>query len=119
MARSSSISLKRPSRFLRIFPDAWQEYIRHRLLDARALLVTGFAAFLLVALLSYNSADPSFNTAASEEGPIGNWMGRPGALTADIFLQIFGIGSLVLAAGLVVWGGGYGGAKILARYGLG
>lgn len=104
MARSSSISLKRPSRFLRIFPDAWQEYIRHRLLDARALLVTGFAAFLLVALLSYNSADPSFNTAASEENPIQNWMGRPGALTADVFLQIFGIGALVLAASLVVWG---------------
>lgn len=104
MARSSSISLKRPSRFLRIFPEAWQEYIRHRIYDLRALLIGGGAAFLLIALFSYHSTDPSLNTSTNENETIRNWMGWPGALLADIFLQIFGIGSFVLAAGLVVWG---------------
>jgi len=52
------------------------------------LLIVG-VLFAIVALVSYHSTDPSPNTAAA--GPVGNWMGGPGAWIADLLLSLFGL----------------------------
>ena len=51
------------------------------------------ALLLFLALVSYSSLDPSLNTAAalSSATTIHNWIGRVGALIADLALQVFGI----------------------------
>ncbi|MDJ0950087.1 MAG: DNA translocase FtsK 4TM domain-containing protein [Alphaproteobacteria bacterium] len=59
------------------------------------------AALLAAALLSYSSADPSFNTAVG--GPAENWLGRPGAHIADLMLQGFGLGAGLIVLGLTAW----------------
>jgi len=48
------------------------------------------AAFLLIALLSYNSHDPSWFNAVHVDH-IGNWGGRVGAWIADMLLLLFGV----------------------------
>ncbi|MBE1236249.1 DNA translocase FtsK [Phaeovibrio sulfidiphilus] len=60
------------------------------------LLLLG-AGLLAVALATYASSDPSFNTAS--DGPIRNALGRTGALVADLGLQGFGLGTWIPVLG--------------------
>jgi len=56
--------------------------------------------FLLIALLSFNANDPSFNSYYSEAG-VRNFGGRLGAEVADLFLQIFGIASYLVPCSFI------------------
>jgi len=62
-----------------------------------AALATGLA------LLSYDSKDPSWNTAASG-GAVHNWLGNVGSVGADIVWQSVGLGGFALAIILATWG---------------
>ncbi len=65
------------------------------------IAISLFALFALVALVSYRPSDPSLNTSAG--GPVGNWMGSPGAWTADMLLSVMGPpGGLLLPLTLVI-----------------
>ena len=55
----------------------------------RGVLQALLAALLLVALLSWNPADPSLNAASTAEPT--NWLGLNGALFADLFMQSLGL----------------------------
>ena len=57
---------------------------------------------VLLALLTYAPTDASLDTAA--RGVTHNWMGPPGAATADLLWQIWGLPSLLLALAFVQWG---------------
>ncbi|URD62362.1 DNA translocase FtsK 4TM domain-containing protein [Sphingomonas sp. KRR8] len=48
---------------------------------------------LAVSLLTHQSTDPSWSTAAG--GPAENWLGAPGAYLSDILLLLFGIGAIL------------------------
>jgi len=65
-----------------------------------ALLALGLA--VVVALLSFNTGDPSFNRAAA--GPARNLLGLPGAYLADLLLQTIGITGALFALVPAVWG---------------
>jgi S-DNA-T family DNA segregation ATPase FtsK/SpoIIIE len=56
------------------------------------------ALLLFLALASYSPLDPSLNTAEAISGsnPTHNWIGRVGALLADLALQSFGIAVFVI-----------------------
>lgn len=58
-----------------------------------------FGLFLLVANISYNSADPSFNVATSNAAK--NLFGRSGAAFSDLMLQSFGLGAYFLCFFLI------------------
>ncbi|WP_372915115.1 DNA translocase FtsK 4TM domain-containing protein [Sandarakinorhabdus sp.] len=59
-------------------------------------------AALVLALLTYSPADPSFNTATARAA--GNWMGLAGAHVADLLLQLAGWPVLLLAPALLLAG---------------
>jgi S-DNA-T family DNA segregation ATPase FtsK/SpoIIIE len=63
-----------------------------------ALLIGGglgaLALLVLLALVSYRPTDPSLNTAAA--GPVRNWVGAPGAWSADLLLSLFGPPAVLL-----------------------
>ncbi|SFM89791.1 DNA segregation ATPase FtsK/SpoIIIE, S-DNA-T family [Izhakiella capsodis] len=61
-----------------------------RLLEALLILVSLFAIYLMVALVSFNPSDPSWSQTAWHE-PIHNLGGSIGAWLADMLLFIFGI----------------------------
>ncbi|MFP5297146.1 MAG: DNA translocase FtsK 4TM domain-containing protein, partial [Alphaproteobacteria bacterium] len=65
----------------------------------RGVLQALLASLLLVALLSWNPADPSLN-AASTVAPT-NWLGANGALFADLFMQSLGLAAWPAALLLV------------------
>ncbi len=58
------------------------------------LLVT--AGALTAALLTWSVQDPSLNHATS--GPVRNLLGYPGAIVADLTMQLFGLAAAALAA---------------------
>ncbi len=66
-------------------PPLWRETVKAgaarsgALIGAIAIVIA--AILVLVSLVTYHSGDPSLNTASG--GPAENWLGIPGAWTAD------------------------------------
>ncbi|WP_018125228.1 DNA translocase FtsK [Desulfovibrio oxyclinae] len=72
--------------------------------EMRGLFLLAFAAFLAVALWSFDPSDPSFNQAVTPHG-VSNMAGIAGAYAAGLLVDIFGAGAwfwplLTLYAGL-------------------
>ena len=65
-----------------------------------ALLLGGI--FLTISLASYAPSDPSFNSAG--EAPVQNIMGAPGAIAADLLIQLFGLAGILAIVILASWG---------------
>ena len=68
----------------------------------RGVLQALLAALLLVALISWNPADPSLNAASGAEPT--NWLGLNGALFADLFMQSLGLAAWPAALLLIAFG---------------
>lgn len=77
-------------------------FFKNRFLELLGLLFIFIAIFILLALVSHNPSDPSFNTAT--EAVSKNMMGYPGAYTADILLQLFGFASYIFVPVFVGFG---------------
>ncbi|MCI0430646.1 MAG: DNA translocase FtsK 4TM domain-containing protein [Rhodospirillales bacterium] len=83
-------------------PREASEFLTRRLMEAGgAALILGGIAFLL-ALLSYDPADPSANVATDR--PPANLMGWAGAFAADWALKLAGLASLLLVLVPTGWG---------------
>jgi len=67
------------------------------------LLILVFATLLLLALVSYAPADPSWDTATASHRPH-NWVGPVGAFGADILFQVFGVASFLFVVALASFG---------------
>ena len=71
----------------------------------RAILQALAAMLLLVALVSWNPADPSWNVASGRAAT--NWLGGGGAFAADLAMQSLGLAAwpavLLLVGLVVVW----------------
>ena len=83
-------------------PSGTSEFFRKRLIELCGLALFGLAAAILVACLTFNPADPSFNRAA--KGPALNLLGAAGAHGADLLLQSLGLAALILPLVLAGWG---------------
>ncbi len=76
----------------------WRQMMRLSLLRSGALIgaivLTLFAVFYGLSVLSYSPADPAFNSAASAVQH--NWMGQAGAYMGDAALFLFGLPAILL-----------------------
>ncbi|MCA3270109.1 MAG: DNA translocase FtsK 4TM domain-containing protein, partial [Thalassospira sp.] len=75
-------------------PQSLAQYIRRRAYQICASFTAIVGLLLLFSLLSYHSADPSWNTATGTVF-IENLLGATGAALADILLQAFGLGAFM------------------------
>jgi DNA segregation ATPase FtsK/SpoIIIE, S-DNA-T family len=83
VASSTSQSAKNPG-------DSGLSRLVSRALRESALFVLGaLALILLVALASFDAADPSFYT-TGEPGPVANWIGPVGASISGFLMGLFG-----------------------------
>ena len=87
-------------------PSMWRQTVKAGAVRSGALFgaiaLLAVTLLLALALVSYHSGDPSFDTAAG--GPAKNWLGAPGAFVADLLLMLVGPAvTLVLPLG-VIWG---------------
>jgi S-DNA-T family DNA segregation ATPase FtsK/SpoIIIE len=109
MPRARRFTRKKPGIFDALIPEALQAFIANRLVDGFALTLLLGGISILVAMVSYNAADPSWNS-AGDPGAIHNWMGMPGAYLSDLLLQTIGLAGALF--GLII---GFWGFRILRR----
>jgi S-DNA-T family DNA segregation ATPase FtsK/SpoIIIE len=82
----------------------WRERldgVGRRLYGTAGMAMAAASLLLLAALLTYRPADASLDTAAA--GPTVNFLGRNGALVADVMMQSLGLAAYLLPAALLGW----------------
>ncbi len=85
----------------RAVPGAVRRFLRNRLFELASLLLFAVLITLGVALATWSAADPSLNHALDRVPE--NWLGYPGAVVADEFMQLLGLGVLPLVAIPMAW----------------
>jgi S-DNA-T family DNA segregation ATPase FtsK/SpoIIIE len=83
-------------------PTAIREALVRRLRELAGLGLLTLASFAAVALMTWSVQDPSFSHATSR--PIRNLVGYPGAIGADLLMQLLGLGAIMLILPVGVWG---------------
>ncbi len=83
-------------------PAAIREALVRRLRDLAGLGLLTFAGVAAAALVTWSVQDPSFSHATSR--PIHNIAGYTGAISADLLMQILGLGAIMLILPVAVWG---------------
>jgi DNA segregation ATPase FtsK/SpoIIIE, S-DNA-T family len=83
-------------------PDDIRAAIGRRMREVGGIALIVLAVLLAVALGSWSVQDPSLSHATS--APVRNLLGVPGAIAADLLMQLFGVAALALILPMAVWG---------------
>ena len=86
-------SLFRPSR---------RHKLRRRLRELGGIALLSLAMMAALALATWSVHDPSLSHAT--DARVHNLLGRPGAIAADLMMQLLGLGSLALLLPVGIWG---------------
>ncbi len=76
--------------------------LRRRLRELGGIALISLAMMAALTLATWSVRDPSLSHAT--DAPVHNLLGRPGAIAADLLMQLFGLGSLALLLPIAVWG---------------
>jgi DNA segregation ATPase FtsK/SpoIIIE, S-DNA-T family len=76
--------------------------LQRRLREFGGVVLLSLAMMGALALATWSVKDPSLSHAT--DAPIHNLLGMPGAVAADLMMQLFGLGSLALLLPIAVWG---------------
>jgi S-DNA-T family DNA segregation ATPase FtsK/SpoIIIE len=87
---------------LDVLPHGVRENLSRRMSDLIGIALIGSAGALGLALASWSVRDPSLSNATA--GKVRNLLGYPGAIVADLGMQLFGIGCIALAMSLMLIG---------------
>ena len=82
--------------------DELRVLLRQRLRQIGGLALIALSAIVAAALATWSVQDPSLSHATSQ--PVRNMLGTPGAIGADLLMQLFGLASTVFLLPLAVWG---------------
>jgi len=82
--------------------DDLRSLIRRRVCQSGGLALIALATVMTLALATWSVQDPSLSHAT--DGPIRNLLGTPGAIGADLLMQLFGLASIVFVLPVAVWG---------------
>ncbi len=86
-----------------LFPPLVAAFLRRRLYEGMGAALVITAILICVALLTYNPADPSYNTASENVNAL-NWLGTSGSYFADLMAQSLGIAAFIPAIMIGSWG---------------
>jgi S-DNA-T family DNA segregation ATPase FtsK/SpoIIIE len=87
---------------LSFLSDGLRDLVRRRLREMIGVALVVTAMLLAAALASWSVQDPSFSHATVN--PVRNLLGLPGAITADLMMQLLGLGALALVLPIAIWG---------------
>ena len=76
--------------------------VRRRLREVGGLALISLAMMAVLALATWSVQDPSLSHATN--APVRNLLGLPGAIAADLMMQLLGLGSLALLLPVAIWG---------------
>src|SRR6185436_6326384 len=83
-------------------PAAIREALARRVRELAGLGLIGLSGVAAASLITWSVRDPSLSHATSR--PIRNILGYPGAIGADLLMQILGLGAIMLILTVAVWG---------------
>jgi len=83
-------------------PDDVREALARRLCEIGGIALMVVAGALAAALASWSVQDPSLSHATS--APVRNLLGVPGAIAADLLMQLLGVAALALILPVAMWG---------------
>jgi DNA segregation ATPase FtsK/SpoIIIE, S-DNA-T family len=83
-------------------PESVRAFVMRRGAEVAGLGLIVATAGLALALASWSVQDPSFNHAAS--GPVHNLLGAPGAIAADLVMQMLGLSAIAFLTPASFWG---------------
>ena len=83
-------------------PESFRYFLGKRLAEFFGAALLLVASALAAAFLTWSVQDPSFNHATS--GPVRNLLGGPGAMAADLTMQMVGVASTAILVPIVFWG---------------
>src|SRR6516162_8372751 len=90
--------------------------LRRRLVELCGIFLISVVMMGALALASWSVSDPSLSHAT--DAPVNNLMGWPGAVAADLLMQLLGLGALALILPVAMWGYGLLGHRAVGREGL-
>jgi S-DNA-T family DNA segregation ATPase FtsK/SpoIIIE len=76
--------------------------LQRRLRELGGIALISLAMMAALALATWSVQDPSLSHAT--DAPVRNLLGMPGAIAADLMMQLLGLGSLALLLPIAVWG---------------
>jgi DNA segregation ATPase FtsK/SpoIIIE, S-DNA-T family len=76
--------------------------LRRRLRELSGIALLSLAMMAALALATWSVHDPSLSHAT--DARVHNLLGRPGAIAADLMMQLLGLGSLALLLPVGIWG---------------
>ncbi|MEM1287420.1 MAG: DNA translocase FtsK [Pseudomonadota bacterium] len=82
--------------------SAWRIFIRRHTATALGFGMVLIALFAVLALATWSVSDPSLSH--STTAAVSNLMGAPGAIFADLAMQIFGLGTVLTLVPIAIWG---------------
>jgi DNA segregation ATPase FtsK/SpoIIIE, S-DNA-T family len=83
-------------------PDDLGDALRRRLREVAGVTLLGLTVAAVAALATWSVRDPSLSHATS--APVRNLLGMPGAITADLLMQLIGLASIALIVPIAAWG---------------
>src|SRR2546427_12545455 len=83
-------------------PVSIRDALARRLRELAGLSLIALAGVAAAGLMTWSVRDPSLSHATSR--PIRNILGYPGAIGADLLMQILGLGAIMLILPMAVWG---------------
>src|SRR6476620_3816878 len=83
-------------------PAAIRDELARRLREVAGLCLIALSGVAAAALMTWSVQDPSLSHATSRA--IRNIVGYPGAIGADLLMQILGLGAVMLILTVAVWG---------------
>jgi S-DNA-T family DNA segregation ATPase FtsK/SpoIIIE len=83
-------------------PSSIREALARRLRECAGLGLISLSGVAAAALMTWSVQDPSLSHATSRA--IRNVVGYPGAIGADLLMQILGLGAIILILPIAVWG---------------
>ncbi|HEV7880248.1 DNA translocase FtsK, partial [Bradyrhizobium sp.] len=83
-------------------PASIREALARRLREVAGLGLLGLSGVAAAALMTWSVQDPSLSHATSRA--IRNIVGYPGAIGADLLMQILGLGAVMLILPVAIWG---------------
>ena len=76
--------------------------LKRRLREVGGIALLSLAMMAALALATWSVQDPSLSHAT--DAPVRNLLGHTGAITADLLMQLLGLGSLALLLPIAIWG---------------
>jgi DNA segregation ATPase FtsK/SpoIIIE, S-DNA-T family len=101
---------------LGLLSDSVRESLSRRLRELGGIALILLAVALAFALVTWSVQDPSLSHATNK--PMRNMLGGPGAVVADLLMQLFGIASIAFVLPIAIWGWRLITHRALSREGL-